>query len=72
VKRLKTAYRLAIREQLKDKAQLARYLRRTKAQHLSSLIPDDRILKHGTTLERSLLKDMAALKQLQAIRQNHQ
>jgi hypothetical protein len=68
LKRLKTAYRQVIREEMKDKAQLARYLRRTKAQHLSSLIPDDRILKHGTTLERSLLKDMAALKQLQAMR----
>ncbi|MCP4570635.1 MAG: hypothetical protein GY841_23870 [FCB group bacterium] len=68
LKRLKSTFRSEIKAKMLEKAHLVNYLQKAKPQHLDCLIPDDKITKYGITLERSILKDLSALKQLQAMR----
>lgn len=68
IKRLKSTYRNAIRDQLLEKVQFIRFVSYSTPQHQSALVPNDRIIRYGTTLERSLLRDLSALKKLQEMR----
>lgn len=68
LKRLKSAFRAEMTERTRETGRLVGYLQKAKPQHFDSLVPGERITRYGTTLERSLLRDLSALKQLQTMR----
>ena len=66
LKRLQSAYRADVRERIQENSELLHYLQAVRPQHFGCLVPDDQIVRYAAYLERSLLRDLAVLKQLQA------
>lgn len=68
LKRLRAAFRREIMEQQEEFLRVTLYQQRAVHHQLALLVPDERMGKEEIRLERSVLRDLATLKQLQQTR----
>lgn len=69
LKRLKASFRRRLKNEGAEWASVVRYQRLAIPMQQAALVPDDRMGQQETRLERSMMRDLAALKKLQEMRQ---
>lgn len=68
LKRLKSSFRRRLKNEAMEWASVVRYQRHAIPIQQSMIVPDDRMGQQETRLERSMMRDLAALKKLQEMR----
>jgi hypothetical protein len=68
LKRLRTAFRQRVHQMADEYTSIVRFQQRAIPKQQSVLVPDERTGQQETRLERSIARDLAMLKKLQAAR----